>query len=51
MAWVLQKVPLGRGLAVCVIIWGTIVLCLGTCNNYAQLAVVRTLLGWFESVV
>lgn len=51
MAWVLQKVPLGRGLAVCVIIWGAMVLCLGACNNYAQLAAVRTLLGWFEAVV
>lgn len=51
MAWALQRFPLGRALAVCVIIWGTMVMCLGACNNYAQLSAVRFLLGWFESVV
>lgn len=51
MAWVLQRFPLGRALACCVIMWGAMVMCLGACNNYAQLAAVRVLLGWFESVI
>lgn len=51
MAFVLQRFPLGRALATCVIIWGGIVMCLGACNNYIQLSFVRVLLGWFESVV
>lgn len=51
MAYILQYFPLGRGLAVCCIIWGAMVMCLGACNTYAQLAAVRVLLGWFESVV
>lgn len=51
MAYLLQKFPLGRALAVCTILWGAMVMCLGACNNYAQLATVRVFLGWFESVV
>lgn len=51
MQWVLQRVPLGRGLAACTILWGAMVMLQGACNNYAGLAVVRVFLGWFESVV
>jgi len=51
MAALLQRLPLGRALAVCVIIWGGIVMCLAACNNFAQLSVTRTFLGWFESVI
>lgn len=51
MAWVLQRLPLGRALGGCVVIWGALVMLLGACNSYAQLAAVRTFLGWFESVV
>ncbi|BEI81330.1 hypothetical protein CcaverHIS002_0204900 [Cutaneotrichosporon cavernicola] len=51
MAYLLQKFPLGRALAVCTILWGSMVMCLGACNTYAQLAAVRVWLGWFESVV
>ncbi|BEI80879.1 hypothetical protein CcaverHIS002_0200390 [Cutaneotrichosporon cavernicola] len=51
MAWVLQRFPIGRALGTCVIIWGGLVIALAGCNNYASLAVVRVLLGWFESVV
>jgi len=51
MAWGLQHFPLGRSLAICVIIWGATVMCLGACNNYAQLSVTRVFLGWFEAVV
>lgn len=51
MSWALQRFPLGRALAVCVILWGAMVMCLGAANNYAQLSALRFLLGWFESVV
>jgi MFS family permease len=51
MMWLLQRFPLGRALAVCVITWGSMVLCLAACNNYDQLSAVRFFLGWFEAVV
>ncbi|BEJ15965.1 hypothetical protein CspHIS471_0505700 [Cutaneotrichosporon sp. HIS471] len=51
MMFMLQRFPLGRALAVCVIIWGSMVLCLAACNNYSQLLAVRFFLGWFEAVV
>lgn len=50
MMWVLQRLPIGRGLAVCMTVWGGFVMCLAACQNYPQLVVVRVLLGWFESV-
>ncbi len=33
------------------ICWGICVICLGACNNYLQLSMVRMLLGWFECAV
>jgi sugar phosphate permease len=51
MGYMLQRFPICRALSVCVILWGSMVLLLAACHNYAQLAAVRTLLGWFESVV
>jgi MFS family permease len=51
MSALLQRVPLGKGLSVCVILWGAMVMILGACNNYAGLAVTRTFLGLFECVI
>ncbi|KAL7425033.1 hypothetical protein Q5752_000721 [Cryptotrichosporon argae] len=51
MMMLIQRLPLGRSLSVCVIIWGALVMALAGCNNYAELSVVRVLLGWFEAVV
>lgn len=51
MGWVLQRFPLGKALSITVILWGGMCMCLGACNNYWQLSLVRVLLGWFEAVV
>lgn len=51
MQWFLQRVPLGRGMAGCCIIWGAMVMLQAACSSYAGLATVRVCLGWFESVV
>lgn len=51
MGWVMQRFPLGKALGTCVILWGGVVLLHAACNNYWQLAIVRVLLGWFESVI
>ncbi|TXT07212.1 hypothetical protein VHUM_03382 [Vanrija humicola] len=49
--WIMQRFPIGKALSVFVILWGACVMCLGACNNYAQLAAVRVLVGAFEAVV
>ncbi|WVQ82812.1 hypothetical protein IAT38_004944 [Cryptococcus sp. DSM 104549] len=51
MGWVMQRFPLGRALGCSVIVWGIVVICLGLCNNYLQLSMLRVLLGWFECAV
>lgn len=51
MSWAIQRFPIGRALSVCVVLWGAMVMILGACNDYAQLASVRVLLGIFESVI
>lgn len=51
MGALLQHFPLGKAISVTVIIWGAMCMCLAACNNYWQLSLVRTLLGWFEAAV
>ncbi|KAJ6599046.1 major facilitator superfamily domain-containing protein [Mycena vulgaris] len=51
MSFALQRFPLGRFLAITCIVWGALVMCLGACNNFTQLAVVRFLLGASESAI
>jgi len=49
--WVMQRFPIGKALSIFVILWGACVMCLGACNNYAQLAAVRVLVGALEAAV
>lgn len=51
MGWAMQHFPLGKALAVSIILWGGMVMALGGCNHYWDLSLVRVLLGWFEAVV
>lgn len=51
MQWLLQKLPFGKTLASCIMIWGALVMCLAAAKNYAHLSVLRVLIGWFESVI
>jgi len=51
MSWLIQRFPLGKAISTCIILWGAMVMILGACNNYAQLAAVRVLLGLFECVI
>ncbi|KAJ7498900.1 CNF01220-like protein [Mycena latifolia] len=51
MSFALQRFPLGRFLSITCIVWGALVMCLGACNNFAQLAAVRFLLGASESAI
>ncbi|KAJ7047347.1 major facilitator superfamily domain-containing protein [Mycena alexandri] len=51
MSYALQNFPLGRFVSITCIGGGGLVMCLGACNNFTQLAVVRFLLGAFESAI
>ncbi|KAI8145665.1 major facilitator superfamily domain-containing protein [Fennellomyces sp. T-0311] len=44
----LQKVPVGRYLATCILLWGTVVLATAYCRTVPQLMAMRFLLGLFE---
>jgi MFS family permease len=48
--YLLQKLPVGKYLGSMLVLWGAVTLGTGFCNNFAQLAVLRVLLGIFESV-
>jgi MFS family permease len=48
--YLLQKLPVGKYLGGMLICWGATTVGTGFCNNFAQLAVLRVILGLFESV-
>ncbi|WVQ66220.1 uncharacterized protein L199_004399 [Kwoniella botswanensis] len=51
MNYIMQKVRLGRFLSIAVFIWGALVMLIATCQNWAGLMVLRTLIGAFESCI
>ncbi|ORY25466.1 major facilitator superfamily domain-containing protein [Naematelia encephala] len=50
-AWLMQRYPLDKVLAIAVVGWGVCVLCLAACTDFVQLMAVRTLLGILESPI
>ncbi|KAG2224263.1 hypothetical protein INT45_000294 [Circinella minor] len=44
----LQKVPVGHYLSICIFLWGLVMLGTSFCNNFSQLIVMRFLLGLLE---
>ncbi|KAL7411516.1 CNF01220-like protein [Mrakia frigida] len=51
MAYIMQRMHLGKTLSICVTLWGMMVMLLAACKNWAGLMVVRALLGVFEATV
>ncbi|KAM0751761.1 MFS general substrate transporter [Meredithblackwellia eburnea MCA 4105] len=49
--WLMQKTHLGRTVGVLMLLWGCIVLAIGFCHNYAQLAALRFIQGILECSV
>ncbi|ANB11104.1 allantoate permease [Sugiyamaella lignohabitans] len=50
--WLAQRISfLGKYLGINVTLWGVVLACHAACNSYAQVAVLRTLLGIFEACV
>ncbi|THV00272.1 MFS general substrate transporter [Dendrothele bispora CBS 962.96] len=50
-SYMMQRVSVGKTLAVLMLLWGIVVLCTGFCQNWAQLMVLRTLQGAFECTI
>lgn len=51
LAYLMQRLHLGRLLSIVIIVWGALVMCLAACNSWAPLMVVRALLGLCEASV
>ncbi|GME36964.1 hypothetical protein OIDMADRAFT_135607 [Neofusicoccum parvum] len=49
--FIMQRVHLGRTLALCMFFWGLIVLCIAFSTNFATLATLRSLQGLFECTI
>lgn len=45
----LQRFPIGRYMGVVLFCWGVVTICTAFCKNFAQLSVLRVLLGIFEA--
>jgi MFS family permease len=49
--WLMTKVPIGKYIGVCLVLWGITLCLMSVCHNFAGLATVRFFLGVFEAAV
>ena len=49
--WLITKVPVGKYIGVCLVLWGITLCLMSVCHNFAGLATVRFFLGVFEAAV
>ncbi|KAK7716418.1 hypothetical protein SLS64_003572 [Diaporthe eres] len=49
--WIMTKVPIGRYIGACLVLWGACICLMAACHNFAGLAVIRVLLGIFEAAL
>lgn len=49
--WIMTKVPIGRYIGACLVLWGACICLMAACHNFAGLAVIRFLLGVFEAAL
>lgn len=49
--WLMTKVPVGKYIGVCLVLWGITLCLMSVCHNFAGLATVRFFLGIFEAAV
>ncbi|OLN85237.1 putative transporter C417.10-like protein 5 [Colletotrichum chlorophyti] len=47
--WIIPKVPIGKYIGACLILWGAAICLMAACHNFAGLATIRVLLGIFEA--
>ncbi|KAJ0342841.1 hypothetical protein COL922a_000665 [Colletotrichum nupharicola] len=49
--WLITKVPIGKYISACLILWGAAICLMAACHNFAGLATIRVLLGIFEAAL
>jgi MFS family permease len=49
--YLITKVPIGKYIGICVLLWGIALCLMAVCHNFAGLATIRFLLGVFEAVL
>ncbi|KAJ3529683.1 hypothetical protein NM208_g9651 [Fusarium decemcellulare] len=49
--WLMTKVPIGKYVGGCLVLWGASLCFMALCHNFAGLATIRFLLGVFEAAV
>lgn len=49
--WLMTRVPIGKYIGVCLVLWGAALCFMALCHNFAGLATIRFLLGVFEAAV
>ncbi|KAH7031454.1 major facilitator superfamily domain-containing protein [Microdochium trichocladiopsis] len=49
--WLITKVPIGKFIGVCIVLWGVALCLMAVCHNFAGLATIRFFLGVFEAAL
>lgn len=49
--WIITKVPIGKYIGTCLLLWGSALCFLAVCHSFAGLATIRFFLGTFEAAV
>jgi MFS family permease len=49
--WLMTKLPIGKYVGGCLVLWGVCLCFMALCHNFAGLATIRFLLGVFEAAV
>jgi MFS family permease len=49
--WLMTRIPVGRYIGVCLVLWGIALCLMAVCHNFAGLAAIRFMLGVFEAAV
>ncbi|KAF6840193.1 major facilitator superfamily transporter [Colletotrichum plurivorum] len=49
--WLINKLPIGKFIGSCLVLWGGSICLLSVCHNFAGLAVIRVFLGIFEAAL
>ncbi|EGY15130.1 allantoate permease [Verticillium dahliae VdLs.17] len=49
--WLMTKLPIGKYVGVCLVLWGASLCFMASCHNFAGLATIRFLLGVFEAAL
>jgi MFS family permease len=49
--WLMTKIPIGKYVGSCLVLWGALLCFFALCHNFAGVATIRFLLGVFEAAI